>query len=61
MLSAQDLAPDDMSTASGMLLGLATGTAGVLYIGIGRLKEVVGIAPAMRLSFLLLIPAALLA
>ena len=61
VLSAQDMAPDDMAAASGMLLGFATGMAGLLYIGIGRLQEVIGLGPAMRLSFLLLIPAALLA
>ncbi len=35
--------------------------AGLLYIGIGKLQEVVGLAPAMALSYLGLIPAALLA
>jgi len=61
IVSAQDLAPDAIATASGMLLGFATGTAGVLYIGIGQLQDLIGLAPAMRLSFLALIPAAMLA
>jgi len=61
VISAQDLAPDAVATASGMLMGFTTGMAGVLYIGIGRLQEVIGLASAMRLSFLALIPGALLA
>ena len=61
IVSAQDLAPGAMSAASGMLMGFAGGAAGILYIGIGRLQEVIGLASAMRVSYLALIPAALLA
>lgn len=58
---AQDLAPHAMATASGMLIGFTAGVAGLLYIGVGRLQETLGLAPAMGLSYLLMIPAALLA
>lgn len=61
ILSAQDLAPHAVGTASGMLMGLTMGTAGLLYVGIGKLQEIVGIAPAMGLSYLGMIPAAVLA
>ncbi len=61
VVSAQDLAPNAVGTASGMLMGLTWGTAGVLYLGIGALQQLVGIMPAMVFSFLTLIPGALLA
>ncbi|MDQ3458062.1 MAG: MFS transporter [Deinococcota bacterium] len=61
VVSAQDLAPQAVATASGMLMGLTWGTAGVLYIFVGLLQEAIGIGPAMRVGYLFLIPAALLA
>jgi FSR family fosmidomycin resistance protein-like MFS transporter len=61
VVSAQDLAPHAVGTASGMLMGFTWGTAGVLYIGIGRLQEVMGLTAAMSLSYLTLIPGAILA
>jgi MFS transporter, FSR family, fosmidomycin resistance protein len=61
VVSAQDLAPHAVGTASGMLMGLTWGTAGVAYIGFGALQELLGIAPALVASFLFLVPAALLA
>jgi FSR family fosmidomycin resistance protein-like MFS transporter len=61
IVSAQDLAPDAASTAAGMLMGFAGGMAGVIYIGVGRLQELLGVTQAMRLSYFTLIPAALLA
>lgn len=61
IVSAQDLVPRSAAAASGMLMGFTGGVAGILYIGIGRLQEWIGLAPAMSLSFLSLIPAALLA
>lgn len=61
VVSAQDLAPHAVGTASGMLMGLTWGTAGVLYLGIGALQQAVGILPALILSFATLIPGALTA
>ena len=61
VVSAQELAPHAVATASGMLMGFAMGTAGVLYIGIGWLQQVIGFVPAMSLSYLLMIPGAILA
>lgn len=61
LVSAQDLAPRAVGAASGMLMGFATGSAGLLYIGVGRLQEVVGLTAAMGLSYATLLPGALLA
>lgn len=61
IVTAQDLAPRAVATASAMLMGFATGTAGVLYVGVGWLQESLGLVPAMSVSYVLLIPAALLA
>ncbi len=61
VVAAQDLAPDAMGAASGLLMGFTWGTAGLLYIGIGALQEAFGVGPAMVVSFLALLPAAHLA
>ena len=50
-----------MGAASGMLMGFTSGVAGLLYVGVGRLQEAIGLAPAMVSSYLLMVPAALLA
>jgi FSR family fosmidomycin resistance protein-like MFS transporter len=61
IVSAQDLAPHAVATASGMLMGLTWGVAGVLYIFIGLLQEAIGIASAMSIGYLFMIPASILA
>lgn len=61
VVSAQDLAPNAVATASGMLMGFTWGIAGVLYIGFGALQQGVGLVPALATSFTFLIPAAALA
>lgn len=61
ILSAQDLAPHAMGVASGMLMGFTMGTAGLIYVGIGWLQELMGIAPAMALGFSGMLPAAIIA
>jgi MFS transporter, FSR family, fosmidomycin resistance protein len=61
VVSAQDLAPHAVGTASGMLMGFTWGTAGVAYVGFGALQQAVGIGPALVTSFVFLVPAALLA
>lgn len=61
VVTAQDLAPHAMGTASGMLMGLTWGTAGIVYILVGALQELIGVGPAMALSFATLVPGALLA
>lgn len=61
VVAAQDLAPHAVGTASGMMMGFTWGSAGVLYILNGWVQEWVGLTAAMQLSFLSLIPGALLA
>ncbi len=61
VVSAQDLAPHAVGSASGMLMGFTWGMAGVAYLGFGALQEIVGITPALLTSFAFLIPAAALA
>ncbi|MBE0680882.1 MAG: MFS transporter [Anaerolineales bacterium] len=58
---AQDLSPKNAAAASGMLMGFSAGAAGLVYVGIGRLQEVIGLAPAMSIGYLALIAAAVLA
>jgi FSR family fosmidomycin resistance protein-like MFS transporter len=60
-VSAQDLAPNAVATASGMLMGFTWGTAGVAYIGFGAIQQAIGLVPAMAAAFAFLIPAAALA
>ena len=61
VVAAQDAAPHAVSTASGMMMGLTWGTAGVLYLGVGALQGIIGMQAAMWLSVLPLLPGALIA
>ncbi len=61
VVSAQDMAPNNVGSASGMLMGFTWGMAGVAYLGFGALQQAIGITPALLASFLFLIPAAALA
>lgn len=60
VVSAQDLAPNHIGAASGMLMGFTWGTAGVIYIAFGALQQFVGLQPALLIAFVFLIPAAAL-
>lgn len=57
IVSAQDLSPKNAATASGMLMGFSAGVAGLIYVGIGRLQEGMGLVPAMSVGYLALIAA----
>lgn len=61
VVSAQDLAPHAVGSASGMLMGFTWGMAGVAYLAFGTLQELLGITPALLISFAFLMPAAALA
>ena len=61
IVTAQDLAPRSVAAASGMLMGLAHGVAGLLYIAVGQLQELVGVGTALAATLVLLPPAAALA
>lgn len=58
---AQDLAVGRTGAASGMLFGLASAVAAVIYVGMGWLQTKLGIAPVLAITYLGLLPAALLA
>ena len=61
IVSAQDHSPRSAAAASGMLMGFSAGVAGLVYVGIGRLQESLGLAPAMTIGYLSLVAAAILA
>lgn len=58
---AQDLAPHSPAAAAGMVLGVTAGLAGAVYIGLGRLQEIVGLTAGMTAGFALVLPAAAIA
>lgn len=61
VVSAQDLAPHAVATASGMLMGFTWGVAGVAYIGFGALQQAVGLTPALLGAYAFLLPSAVIA
>jgi FSR family fosmidomycin resistance protein-like MFS transporter len=52
VVAAQDLAPRSGATASGMVFGLGSALAGLLYFGVGALQSKVGVGAALSLAFL---------
>ena len=60
IVSAQDMSPGNKATASGMMMGFSAGAAGLIYVGIGWLQELIGLMPAMKFAYLALIGAAAL-
>ena len=61
VVAAQDAAPENPAAAAGVVMGIGFGIAGLLYVAVGVLQDLIGLAPAMTLSFLLLLPAAVFA
>jgi FSR family fosmidomycin resistance protein-like MFS transporter len=61
VVAAQDLAPQTPAAASGVVLGLTTGVAGALYIGLGKLQETIGLMEGMTVGLTMVIPAAAIA
>jgi FSR family fosmidomycin resistance protein-like MFS transporter len=58
---AQDLVPQEPALAAGVVLGVSVGISGALYVGLGRLQELVGITTGMTIGFTLVVPAAAIA
>lgn len=58
VVAAQDAAPQAPAAAAGVVLGIGHAVAGLLYVGVGALQGIIGLAPAVTLSFVLLVPAA---
>jgi FSR family fosmidomycin resistance protein-like MFS transporter len=61
VVTAQSLVPRSAAAASAMMMGLAHGVAGLLYVGVGILQEAIGIGQALAVAFALLLPAGMLA
>ena len=55
------LARTAAATAAGMLMGFSAGVAGLVYVGIGRLQESLGLTPAMMVAYLTLVVGAIFA
>jgi FSR family fosmidomycin resistance protein-like MFS transporter len=61
IVTAQDHSPKAAATAAGMLMGFSAGVAGLVYVGIGRLQESLGLAPAIMTGYLALFVGAIVA
>lgn len=57
VVTAQEYAPNHVATASALLMGFAWGTAGVLFLPVGRLADLTSPATATVVSILVLLPA----
>jgi FSR family fosmidomycin resistance protein-like MFS transporter len=61
IVTAQDHSPKAAATAAGMLMGFSAGVAGLVYVGIGRLQESLGLTPAIIVAYSALVIGAVLA
>ncbi|MDQ3734686.1 MAG: MFS transporter [Actinomycetota bacterium] len=61
IVAAQAAAPRNPAAAAGVVIGVGHGVAGLLYIGVGALQGLIGLAPSMTITAALLIPAAIIA
>jgi FSR family fosmidomycin resistance protein-like MFS transporter len=57
IVMAQELLPHRVGVASSIVMGVAWGTAGLVLTGVGALADAVGLANALMLVVLLLLPA----
>jgi len=60
IIAAQDLAPHSPAGAAGLVSGLSSALAGVLYFGLGWLQETLGLSTGMAIGFVMVVPAALI-
>jgi FSR family fosmidomycin resistance protein-like MFS transporter len=58
---AQELAPHAPAAAAGMIVGMTSAVAGVLYVGLGLLQELAGLELGMLVGFAMVVPAAAIA
>lgn len=61
VVAAQNYAPQAPAAAAGIVIGIGHAVAGLLYVGLGALQGVFGLAPTMAATFTLLIPASVIA
>ena len=52
IVAAQERAPHAVAAASGIVMGLAGGAAGLAFIGIGALADGIGLRPALSAGFM---------
>jgi len=57
VVTAQEYAPRHVATASALMMGFTWGTAGVLFLVIGKLADLTSPTTAMTVSILALLPA----
>jgi FSR family fosmidomycin resistance protein-like MFS transporter len=57
VVTAQEYAPDHVATASALMMGFTWGTAGVLFLAVGKLADLTSPVTAMVASILVLLPA----
>lgn len=57
VVAAQEYAPGHVATASALMMGFTWGTAGVLFLAVGKLADMTSPTTAMAASILVLIPA----
>jgi FSR family fosmidomycin resistance protein-like MFS transporter len=57
VVTAQEYAPDHVATASALMMGFTWGTAGVLFLAVGKLADLTSPTTAMMASILVLLPA----
>jgi FSR family fosmidomycin resistance protein-like MFS transporter len=57
VVTAQEYAPDHVATASALMMGFTWGTAGVLFLAVGKLADLTSPTTAMVASILVLLPA----
>jgi len=61
IVAAQDRAPQAPAAAAGIVIGVGHALAGLLYVGVGALQGVFGLAATLTGTSLLLLPAAVIA
>ena len=61
IIIAQEFVPGAPATASGMVLGLGSALAGIGYVVLGRVQEMVGLTNGILIGFSMVVPAALIA
>jgi hypothetical protein len=61
VVAAQAAAPNAAAAASGMVMGFATGTAGVVYLGVGILADATTLSVGFVVGLLAVVPASAVA
>ena len=61
VVAAQQAVPQNPAAAAGIVMGVGFAAAGLMYVPIGALQDLVGLAPALTVTFLLLLPGAAIA